>query len=119
MKYDFPTRTLRLFCRLTCVIEPITIEEVARAVWANRRYLRRHGVDNQAQIALVRLQGLFCAFAVVDVERGHIPPIDSSLLIEQRIVSDQEPAVSAVFTQHTLLIFERYATGERLPAFPA
>ena len=38
-------------------------------------------------------------FSVLDVERGHIPSIDSSLLIEQRIVADQEPAISAVLAQ--------------------
>ena len=45
-------------------------------------------------------------FSVLDVERGYIPPIDSSLLIEQRIVADQEPSIFAVLAQCTLLIFE-------------
>src|SRR5215471_13462795 len=45
-------------------------------------------------------------FAVLNIERGHIPSIDSSLLIEQGIVADQEPAIIAVLTQDTLLIFE-------------
>ena len=48
------------------------------------------------------------AFSILDVERGRIPSIDSSLLIEQRTVADQEPAISAVLAQHPLLIFERY-----------
>src|SRR5262249_59528 len=66
-----------------------------------------------------RPQPVFSTLAIVDVGRGHIPSIDASLLIEQRIVSDQEPAVFAVLTQHTLLIFERYGACERLPALLA
>src|SRR5262244_3931474 len=58
-------------------------------------------------------------FSILDVERGHIPSIDSSLLIEQRIVADQEPAIFAVLTQHTLLIFERYRAEKRLRALLA
>ncbi len=45
--------------------------------------------------------------SLLDVERGRIPSIDSSLLIEQRIVADLEPAIYAVLTEDTLLIFER------------
>jgi hypothetical protein len=58
-------------------------------------------------------------FSVLDVERGHIPSIDFSLLIQQRIVADQETAISAGLTEHTLLIFERYSACERLPALLA
>src|SRR6185295_8780702 len=58
-------------------------------------------------------------FSVLDVEPGAIPSIDSSPLIEQRIEAEQEPAISAVLTQHTLLIFERYGAGDRLPALLA
>jgi hypothetical protein len=43
---------------------------------------------------------------VLDVERGRIPSIDRSLIIEQRVVADQEPAIFAVLTQGALLIFE-------------
>src|SRR5215468_2099521 len=35
-------------------------------------------------------QGVLCPFSVLNVERGHIPAINSSLLIEQRVVADQE-----------------------------
>ena len=45
-------------------------------------------------------------FLVLDVERSRIPSIDRSLIIEQRIVADQEPAILAVLTQSALLIFE-------------
>jgi hypothetical protein len=58
-------------------------------------------------------------FSILDVERGHIPSINSSLLIEQRIVADQEPAIFAVLTQDTLLIFERDRAEERLRALLA
>ena len=58
-------------------------------------------------------------FAILDVERGHIPSIDSSLIIEQRIVADQEPAIFAVLTQRALLIFERSGAFEGLPALLA
>src|SRR4030095_5587768 len=57
--------------------------------------------------------------SVVDVERGHIPTIDPSLIIEQWIVTDQEPAIFAVLTQHTLLGLKRHGAFERLSALLA
>jgi hypothetical protein len=40
---------------------------------------------------------IFRPFSVLNVEPDPIPSIDSSLLIEQRIVAEQELAVTAVF----------------------
>src|SRR6202008_5048178 len=64
-------------------------------------------------------QRVLCPFSILDVEPGAIPSIDSSPLIEQRLEAEQEPAISAVLTQHTLLIFERFGAGDRLPALLA
>ena len=40
-----------------------------------------------------QLQLIDRAFAVLDVECGHIPPNDTSLLIEQGLVAHQEQAI--------------------------
>ena len=45
-------------------------------------------------------------FPVLDIERGRIPSINPSLIIEQRIVAHQKPAILTVLTPSALLIFE-------------
>src|SRR6185312_13778973 len=46
--------------------------------------------------------------------RDRIPSLDPSLIIEQRIVTDREPAILAVLAQRALLIFERSGVFETL-----
>src|SRR5215470_20434203 len=58
-------------------------------------------------------------FSVIDVERGHIPAIDFSLRIKQRVVADQEPPIFPVLPENTLLIFKRYGARERVSALLA
>jgi len=45
-------------------------------------------------------------FSILDIEGCNIPSIDPSLLVEQRIAADQEPAVFAGVIQRAELIFE-------------
>src|SRR5215468_2300845 len=61
-------------------------------------------------------QRVLRSFSILDVERGHIPAVDVSLRIEQRVVADQEPTIFAVLPEHTLLIFERHRAQQRLRA---
>jgi hypothetical protein len=56
-----------------------------------------------------QLQLIDRAFAVLDVECGHIPPNDTSLLTEQGLVSNQKPAILPIVTQDALLGAEWYA----------
>src|SRR6185295_9945058 len=53
------------------------------------------------------------------VERGRIPSLNPSLIVEERIAADQEPAIFAVLTQRALLIFELYGAFEGLLALLA
>jgi len=43
-------------------------------------------------------------FSVLDVERNRIPSIDPSLIVEQRIAADQEPAIFAVLVLRAKLL---------------
>src|SRR5262249_18624628 len=80
---------------------------------------KTHAVSNHLECPHFRRTQPLSPFSILDVERGHIPAIDVSLRIEQRVVADQEPAIFAILTQHTLLIFERYWAEQRLRALLA
>src|SRR5262249_21631424 len=69
---------------------------------------------SEKKVGLLELS--LCALSGLDIERGDIPSIDSSLLVEQRIVAEQHPFICAVPGQHTLLIFERDWACERVAA---
>src|SRR6266481_327185 len=56
------------------------------------------------------------AFAILNVEGGHIPPADSTLFVEERAVAAQEPVISPVPTHCTLLNLERNSVREGFPA---
>src|SRR5262245_13319474 len=71
-------------------------------------------VSPNTSLTYLRILG---PFSILDVKSSHIPSIDFSLLIEQRVVPDQEPAICAVLTQHTLLSFERRGSEKRSAAF--
>src|SRR4030095_5522630 len=51
-------------------------------------------------------------FAVLDVERGHIPSVDLSSFIEERFVAEQERAIVAILTEDTYLIIEWHGARE-------
>src|ERR1051325_5569050 len=55
----------------------------------------------------------FRSLAVLNVKCSDIPPIDSPLLIELRVVADQEPAISTIFVQDALLRAEWCASPKR------
>src|SRR5215469_9798514 len=96
------------------ILQKRSIEHLGCAIRRKAGKKAWHVVQERARIKFSRLQSLFRLLAVLDVERGHIPSIDSSLLIKQRLVAEQKPAISAVLAQHTLFVFKRYRTLERL-----
>src|SRR5215469_9273850 len=55
-----------------------------------------NSIGDRAKVFLTLPQLIVGAFAILDVNRGRIPSVDFSLLIQQRTVADQEPAVEAV-----------------------
>src|SRR5262245_43335656 len=59
-----------------------------------------------------RIGALVGPFPVLDVECGHIPPYDTSLLIEQGLVAHQEPAILPIAAQNTLFSAEWCATPQ-------
>src|SRR5262249_51138642 len=59
---------------------------------------------------------MFRPLPVLDVESSHIPSIDLSLLIEERIVASQKPTVLAVPVADPLLKLERHGSRKRLLA---
>src|SRR6516164_7687900 len=63
-----------------------------------RQYADRlaNSVGDRAKVFLTLPQLILGALAILDVNRGRIPSVDFSLLIQQRTVADQEPAVEAV-----------------------
>jgi hypothetical protein len=59
------------------------------------------------------------ALALVDVLSGGIPARESPILVAQRVIANQNPAVLIVRPAHPLLGFERHAEGKRPGAFVA
>ena len=51
--------------------------------------------------------------SVLDIGAGAIPPQDASVLIPQRIVSDQELAILPVFSLYSCLHLNRCTVGTR------
>src|SRR5215471_423803 len=70
-------------------------------------------VSPNARLARLRV---LRPLSAVNVGRSHIPALDFSLRIEQRVVADQEPPIFPIFPEHSLLIFERDGACESLSA---
>jgi hypothetical protein len=77
-----PVPTLDIDERTARIFKPTPIEVIEISIGPSGVNQGGDGIDHYVQIALVRSQSLFGPFAVLDVERGRIPSIDSSLLIE-------------------------------------
>src|SRR5882672_9635422 len=116
MERSLPAPTMRLFVGKTGIFMPTFVEEVVRTIRQIAPRKCRDGFKHLPYFELACPECFFHLFALSDVKRGHIPPIDSSLLIEQRIVADQEPPISAVLTQRALLVFELKRAFEGLIA---
>src|ERR1700722_5999933 len=71
----------------------------------------------QKKVGLFDLR--FRSFAVLDVECGHIPPNDTSLIVEQRLVAHQKPAILPIVAQDALLSAEWYGPPQRCRAICA
>src|SRR5712671_1366945 len=69
------------------------------------------------QIARASSQRVFCPLAIVYVGRGAVPAKDASILVTQRIVTEQEPAISPVVTELPPLELEGNSACEPLLAF--
>ena len=58
----------------------------------------------------------FGTLAVLNVSSGRIPANDMPVVISQRLVTDQEPAILSVVPPHPLFDFEGLSNRESLPA---
>jgi hypothetical protein len=77
----------------------------------------RRAIDLFAQREILAQDAVFGALALVDVSPGGIPPDDMAVVVANRVVADQEPAILPVFAAHALLGFKRFAAPERRQAF--
>ena len=63
----------------------------------------RNGVDDQAQIALARLQSLFSLFAIIDVCKQEIPGGYRTFRIPHWEAANLEPSINAISAPATVL----------------
>src|SRR5271157_3153778 len=66
-----------------------------------------------SQISLTALESFLGSLAVLDVGARAVPPQEPSLLIPERIVSHQEPAILSVFSSYSCLHLNRSTVGTR------
>ena len=112
MEGGLPAPTVRLFGRETCIFMPTFAKELVRTIRQIAPRKRGDGINHLPKFGLrildfgkrvsesfLRLLAFTLRpFSVLDIERGRIPSLDPSLIIEQRIVTDQEPAIFAVLS---------------------
>src|SRR5208337_3233383 len=72
-----------------------------------------HHSGDMREIRLRLAQGFFGPLSLLDVGARAVPPQDAPLLIPQRIVSDQEPAIPSVFSPYSCLHLDRGTVGKR------
>src|ERR1043165_2058014 len=120
MEGVLPSPTLRLFGRETSIFMPTFAKELVRTIRQIAPRECRDGINHLPKFGLrlldfgkrvsegfLRLLAFTLrSFSVLDVERGRIPSFYPSLIIEQWIVANKEPAIFAVLTQRALLILE-------------
>src|SRR5215813_12956163 len=109
-----------------CIVKHLLIQKDCSSAGVQYHDVLRNQIYDSPQLLFVlpklKLTGLerfFRLFTLGDVCPGHIPSNDSSLLIQQRVVDDEEPAIDAVLPQCPLLILEWDGMCERLPALLA
>src|SRR5882724_10941412 len=90
------------------------VQVVQVALRRTTPYECRDGLDQETKLTLALTKCFFGALSVLDVERRHIPSIDPSLIIEQRIVANKEPPILSVLTQRAILTFEPLGALEGL-----
>src|SRR5215469_2897787 len=105
MKRSLPTPALRFFRGQARILVPCFVEELVRAVGPVAPSQRGDRIKDVAKPEFLR-------FSVFDVSRCTIPTNSPSVLIEHRVVADQEPAIFAIPAKHSLFILKGNATGE-------
>ncbi len=76
----------------------------------------RGAIDLFAQGEVLASNTVFGSLAVVDVGSGGIPADDVAVVVPNRVVADQNPAILSVFAARALLRFKRLTARECLPA---
>src|SRR5271165_5945360 len=71
-----------------------------------------HSAD-VCELRLRRAPCFFGVFSVLDIGARAVPAQDVSLLIAERIVPDQEPAIPPVFSSYSCLHLKRSTIGTR------
>src|SRR5580698_6331591 len=91
-----PARTARLFRGEAREVEPTLVEKVAETVWASGPGKHRNRIDDRAQIALSRPQGLFSPLPIVNIDQQDIPAGDTAIRIAYRLRARLEPSIDAI-----------------------
>src|ERR1700739_4319034 len=119
MECSLPTPAMRLLLGKTRIFMPTFVKEFVGAIRQIAPRECRDGIDHSSDFELACLECFFHLLALCYIEAGRIPSFDSSPLIEQGFVTHEKPAIPAIRTDRTLLIFERYWLCERFPALLA
>jgi len=101
---------------VTEILDSPAVQIVQFALRRTAPYECGDGLDQETKLTFALTKCFFGHLLVLDVERDRIPSLDPSLIIEQRIVANQEPAILTVLTHCALLIFERSGAFEGLLA---
>src|SRR4029077_1911257 len=84
----------------------------------NDLFEHRGTVDFFTQHEIFIVRPFLAAFAVVNVRCRCVPANNVALLIEEWVVSDEEPTIPPILPEHAIFHFKRLATFQaRLPLF--
>src|SRR5215470_663911 len=107
MERGLPAPAMRFFRGQTCIFMPTFVEKLVRAVRQIAPSQCRDSINHLPHFELACADCFFGLFAFSNVCAGRVPSNDSSLLVQQRVVTDKKPAIFAILPQCSLLIFER------------
>src|ERR1041384_1698134 len=97
---------------MTEILDGPAVQIVQFALRRTTPYECRDGLDQETKLTLALTKCFFGHLLLLGVERDRIPSLDPSLIIQQRTMTDREPAILTVLTHRALFIFERSGVFE-------
>src|SRR5207237_2822377 len=91
-----PARAARLFRGEAREVEPTLVEKVAETVWTRGPGKHRNRIDDRAQIALARPDGILCALPIVDIRQQDVPARNSIGCIPHGKGANLKPSINAI-----------------------
>src|SRR6202790_1116928 len=98
-----PAPAARLFHGEAREVEPALVEKVAETVWTSGPGKHRNRIDDRAQVAFARPDGILCALPVVDMRQQDVPAGNSIGRIPHGEGADLEPSINAIGAAATVL----------------